>query len=100
MTTVTLLRALFADFAAFATAFLVINAGLRLSPEGRRFLAAARARGRLLAGPGPESPATVRAIFGLSWVAAAAAGALAWAWSARWAPLPLPAAIRLAEAGA
>lgn len=61
-------------FAGFATAFLAINVGLRLMAEGRAFLAAARAEGRLLANPGPGTPAAVRAVFALATAAAIVAG--------------------------
>ena len=73
-------RLALAGFAGLATAFVSINLGLRLLPEGRAFLAEARRRGRLIAHPGPGSPAPVRAVFllaALFAIAAAVAAALA-----------------------
>jgi len=69
-----LYRLLWSLFAAVATLYCGINLGLRLMPAGRRFLARARAEGRLLAGPRAGAGAAVWAVFALAWAAAPAAG--------------------------
>jgi len=84
--------------AGLATAFVVINAGLRLIPEGRAFLAEARGRGRALASPTRRSPTLVKAIFAAAWACGIAAGFLAYARVAELnRPLSLPDPIRIAD---
>lgn len=81
-------------------AFIVINAGLRLIPEGRAFLGTARARGRLFAHPTRRAPRTVRRVFVLAWAAGVAAGLSAFWYMMTWqseAPGHWPRPIRLAE---
>ncbi len=66
--------------AALAASFVVINLGLRLIPEGRAFLAAARAEGRLFANPRRDSPGRVKAVFALALAVAALAGLGVFLW--------------------
>jgi len=92
------LRFAVAAFAALSVAFVVINAGLRLTAEGRRFLAEARRQDRLFAHPSPRAPRTVQAIFALAGILAALAAALAYAFTPVPRPQALPSPIQLAEA--
>ncbi len=90
-----------AALAALLASFLAINLGLRAIPEGRAFLAAARAEGRLLANPSRHAARPVKAVFALALVLALIAAVLAYrTLAAELAPLSLPRAIQLAEAGA
>ncbi len=56
--------------------FAVINIGLRLLPEGRAFLAAARREGRLLAHPGLATHPRVQAVFAVAFIGATITGVL------------------------
>ena len=69
---------LWSGFAAGATLFVGINAGLRLVPSGRAFLAEARGAGRVLASPRLSSAFGVKLIFCLSCLAAMFAGGMTW----------------------
>ena len=84
--------------AGVVVAFLVINLGLRLIPEGRAFLAAARGRGRVFARPGRHSPGRVRAVFAVASILAIAAGAAAALWGGPESP-PVPGPARFGAAG-
>ncbi|MEM9145372.1 MAG: hypothetical protein AAGC57_04175 [Pseudomonadota bacterium] len=84
--------------AALLAAFLVINVGLRVVPAGRRFLAEARAQGRMFANPTRRSQAAVLWVFALAWIAAGAAAVAGYAVLIdRLVPVHWPAGRLLAE---
>ncbi|MEM8792007.1 MAG: hypothetical protein AAGE80_10335 [Pseudomonadota bacterium] len=73
-----LYAAISSAFAAFVALFLIINAGLRMFPAGKRFLAEARSRGQLTAPYRWSMPLSVHAVFMLAGVAAVLAGLVTW----------------------
>lgn len=66
-----------AALAGLVWAFMAVNLGLRLLPEGRAFLASARDRGQLLASPITSRSASVSGMFLLAMMAAVVAAVLA-----------------------
>ena len=67
MTLTVIERLMVGGLAGLLTAFVTIYVGLRVTAEGRAFLAAERAERRLLARPAAAGAGTVRAIFVLAW---------------------------------
>lgn len=78
--------------AGIFVAFYAINLGLRLRPEGRAFLADARAQGRIFANPGPDDPPAIRAVFAMAtvWAILAAVAVFFTLGALLWLAQPVP----------